>query len=204
MSEYPGTKYGTSQSPAASLRRNIDDGILRDYNLLVCAYCWQLCFIFHSVPKHKTRRRPARSIPTTRVSVVVLDQGKILLVKHRKGARQYWVLPGGRLEYGETFTECAVREVKEETGLDVHVEKIIFLSEAIAPDRSRHIVNVYLTARVTGGKMEVGDEPVLAAVDFLCLSELEKLTLYPPVSRHILNAAPGNFENIEYLGNLWV
>lgn len=136
--------------------------------------------------------------------MVVIDADKILLVKHRKGARHYWVLPGGRLEYGETFNECAVREVKEETGLDVEVEKIVFLSEAIAPDRSRHIVNVYVTARVTGGKMQVGDEAVLAAVDFIPVAELEKLTLYPPVSKQILEAAPGNFDQIEYLGNLWV
>ncbi len=136
--------------------------------------------------------------------MVVIETDKILLVKHRKGARQYWVLPGGRLEYGETFNECAVREVKEETGLDVEVEKIIFLSEAIAPDRSRHIVNIYLTARVTGGKMEVGNEAVLADVDFLPMAELDRLTLYPPVSRQILDGAPHNFERIEYLGNLWV
>lgn len=145
-------------------------------------------------------------IPTTRVSVIVIDENEnILLVKHRKGPRQYWVLPGGRLEYGETFQECAVRELKEETGLDVEVDKIVYLSEAIAPDRSRHIVNVYLTARAVGGVMAVGNEPVLVAVDYVPLKELEVCTLYPPVGEQILASKKNGFaDGITYLGNLWV
>jgi 8-oxo-dGTP diphosphatase len=154
----------------------------------------------------RPKRKPGKVIPTTRVSVVVIgDDGKILLVRHRKGSRQYWVLPGGRLEYGETFDECAVRELKEETGLDVKVDRLIYLSEAIAPDRSRHIVNVYLTAHVVGGKLQLGDEPVLCGVDFVPLSELSVATLYPPVGARLLeNLDKGFMPGIEYLGNLWV
>lgn len=156
--------------------------------------------------KHRPKRKSGKVIPTTRVSVVVIKDGKeILLVRHRKGTRQYWVLPGGRLEYGETFFECAVRELKEETGLDVEVDKLIYLSEAIAPDRSRHIVNVYLTAHVIGGVMKVGNEPVLAGVDFVPLDELQSSTLYPPVGKQLLEHIASGFEpGIQYLGNLWV
>lgn len=156
--------------------------------------------------KHRSKRKAGKAIPTTRVSVIVISAEKrILLVKHRKGSKQYWVLPGGRLEYGETFQECAEREIQEETGLEVAVDKMVFVSEAIAPDRSRHIVNVYLTARVTGGTMLLGNEPVLAAVDFLPLSELETNTLYPPVGRQILDGIENSFsKGIQYLGNLWV
>jgi ADP-ribose pyrophosphatase YjhB (NUDIX family) len=157
--------------------------------------------------KQRFKRRPGQTIPTTRVSVVVLDDEskKILLVRHRKGSRYYWVLPGGRLEYGETFHECATRELKEETGLDVEVERFLFISEAIAPDRSRHIVNIYVKARVLGGILKVGNEPVLAGVEFMNLSELERMTLFPPVGQMILDALPNGFsDGIKYLGNLWV
>lgn len=155
--------------------------------------------------KHKNKRKPLANIPTTRVSVVVVQDSKILLVRHRKGNRQYWVLPGGRLEYGETFQECGVRELKEETGLDVEIQDFLYLSEAIAPDRSRHIVNIYLKARVVGGTMKLGSEPVLAGVDFLPLEELTKITLFPPIAQSILNNLPnGKPAGIEYLGNLWV
>ncbi|MBX9694241.1 MAG: NUDIX hydrolase [Cyanobacteria bacterium] len=145
-------------------------------------------------------------MPTTRVSVVVVNkENKILLVRHKKGNQRYWVLPGGRLEYGETFEECAIRELKEETGLDVEVERFLFLSEALAPDRSRHIVNIFIKAKVVGGTMKLGDEPVLAGVDFLPLEDLAKLTLFPPVSDEILEAlSAGSSKGIRYLGNLWV
>ncbi|PWT99711.1 MAG: NUDIX hydrolase [Candidatus Melainabacteria bacterium] len=157
------------------------------------------------MPKPKNKKKRGNNIPTTRVSVVVVQDSKILLVKHRKGTRQYWVLPGGRLEYGETFQECGIRELKEETGLEVEVQDFLFLSEAIAPDRSRHIVNIYLKGKVTGGTMKLGSEPVLAGVDFLPLAELGKITLFPPIAQAIINSLPnGSAGGIEYLGNLWV
>jgi 8-oxo-dGTP diphosphatase len=158
------------------------------------------------LPKPKFKKKPRQPLPTTRISVVVItEEQKILLVRHRKGNRQYWVLPGGRLEYGETFQECAIRELKEETGLDIEVERFLFLSEAIAPDRSRHIVNIYLKAKIVGGTMRLGNEPVLAAVELVPFSELERSTLFPPVGDIILNSLSNGFgQGIEYLGNLWV
>lgn len=156
--------------------------------------------------RHRFRKKIGPTIPTTRISVIVIsDDRKILLVRHRKGNRQYWVLPGGRLEYGETFEECAQRELKEETGLDIAVEKFLYLSEAIAPDRSRHIVNIYMKAKVTGGTLMVGDEPVLAGVDFIDLAELERVTLYPPVAKFILAGCEKGFDDkMIYIGNMWV
>ncbi len=159
-----------------------------------------------------TKTKPGKkkkNIPTTRVSVIIVEDEKILLVKHRKGNSLYWVLPGGRLEYGETFIDCAVRELQEETGLNVQAEEFLFLSEAIAPDLSRHIVNVYLKAKVIGGKLRLGDEPVLAGLDYLPLSELKNITLFPPVGKIILDSLCSSSTGqsqpaMQYLGNLWV
>lgn len=173
----------------------------------VLPYNFNLVTLLKVIKLPKRRFAPKKkSIPTTRISVVVLSRDeKILLVRHKKGNQKYWVLPGGRLEYGETFEECAVRELKEETGLDVEVERFMFLSEAIAPDRSRHIVNIFIKARVIGGTMKLGNEPVLAGVDFVPLDELSRITLFPPVSDEILDALYGNSNRgIKYLGNLWV
>ncbi len=156
--------------------------------------------------KQRIKRQHGSTIPTTRVSVVVVsDDRQILLVRHRKGNRRSWVLPGGRLEYGETFGECAIREIKEETGLDIEVEKFLFLSEALAPDRSRHIINVYLKGRIVGGIMRIGNEPVLAGVDFVPASDLETREIFPPIGKRILEAIANGFSGgIQYLGNLRV
>lgn len=158
--------------------------------------------------KIKFKGKPRPTTPTTRVSVIVISEDKkILLVKHRKGSKTYWVLPGGRLEYGESFEECAIRELKEETGLTVEVQGYLFLSEAIAPDKSRHIINVYVKGKVIGGELELGKEPVLVGVEFIPLADLGNFTLFPPVSKQLLEAhsKPRSSPNdLSYLGKLWV
>ena len=143
--------------------------------------------------------------PNFRVSVIIVnDKKEILLVQHRKANRYYWVLPGGRIEYGESFKDCAVRELKEETNLDIKFGNVVFLSEAIAPDRTRHIINIYATGEVLGGELKVGDEEILADAAYKPILELEKITLYPPVADKLIKAYKEGFTKLEYLGNLWV
>ena len=74
--------------------------------------------------------------------------GSILLVRHQKPERApYWVLPGGRLEPGETIPECAERELFEETGLTVQFSEVLYVSEFMR--EGRHTVDI--TVRGCGG-----------------------------------------------------
>lgn len=155
-------------------------------------------------PRNRSKRLSLQR-PNFRVSVIIInDKEEILLVQHKKGSRYYWVLPGGRIEYGEDFAACAVRELKEETNLDIKFGKVVFLSEAIAPDKSRHIINIYATGEVLGGDLRVGSEPMLQDVAFKPIHDLDKITLYPPVVDEIIQAYKEGFANLKYLGNLWV
>jgi 8-oxo-dGTP diphosphatase len=52
----------------------------------------------------------------------VAEDGRVLLCRNHRGE---WELPGGRPELGELFQDCAVREVREETGLDVTVDRLL-------------------------------------------------------------------------------
>lgn len=62
-----------------------------------------------------------------RYQAAILRDGKMLLILHREhnGGREYWVIPGGGREEGESEAECVAREVLEETNLTVRVEGLL-------------------------------------------------------------------------------
>ena len=113
--------------------------------------------------------------------------GSILLVRHRKPDREpYWVLPGGRLEPGETIPGCAERELAEEARLDVDFAGVLYVSEFMKD--GRHTVDV--TVRATVGSAEepsLGEDPeveedseqTLTDIRWVGLDELEDIELLP-------------------------
>lgn len=56
-----------------------------------------------------------------RVTGILVEDNKILLVKQKVSDKRNWSLPGGKLEQGETVEQGIIREMKEETGLDVEI-----------------------------------------------------------------------------------
>lgn len=56
---------------------------------------------------------------------IILHNDKVLIIKQFHKGQSYWDLPGGKMEYGEKPEETVVREVKEETGLDVAVGRLL-------------------------------------------------------------------------------
>ena len=84
-----------------------------------------------------------------RVTGVLIEDGKILLVKQKVSPNRSWSLPGGRLEQGETIEEGLVRELFEETGLKVKVVKLLYLCEK--PDSIPSLLHItFLVERICG------------------------------------------------------
>jgi 8-oxo-dGTP diphosphatase len=83
--------------------------------------------------------------PVVAVGAIVIDKGSILLVKRNtEPARGQWSLPGGRVELGETLREALVREVREETGIDVDVDGLIGTAERVVRDDDGDIAYHYV------------------------------------------------------------
>jgi 8-oxo-dGTP diphosphatase len=95
--------------------------------------------------------------PMVGVGAVVVDRGRVLLV--RRGHEPLlgrWSLPGGLLELGEGLEEGVIREVKEETGLDVEPVQLIKLLDRIHREGERvryHYVIADYLCRVVGGEL---------------------------------------------------
>jgi ADP-ribose pyrophosphatase YjhB (NUDIX family) len=142
--------------------------------------------------------------PRIRVNVICPQGDELLLVRHQKGEKTYWLLPGGGVEFGESLTTCAEREMREETGLTVEVDRPVWMSEAIDPDGRRHILNVYLLARITGGEVTQGLDAAVVEVAFQPVAALPGLTVYPPVAQHLVALHAADYATpMTYLGELW-
>ena len=96
--------------------------------------------------------------PAPAVGVIVIENGKVLLVQRkfepRKGG---WTLPAGFVEYDEHVEHCAVRELKEETGLDVELTGMFNAYSAMDDPRVRVVLLLY-TGRRVGGELAAGDD----------------------------------------------
>ena len=132
---------------------------------------------------------PACEHPRVRVAALLLIDDRVLLVRHRKEGRSYHLLPGGGVEWGESLSAALVREVAEETGLEIDVGRPLLLSDTIDPSGSRHVVNITFAATVIGGELVTtsGDERVVG-IDLVQVARLNALDLRPPVAAEILDA----------------
>lgn len=113
----------------------------------------------------------------TRYQGLIIQDQKILLIQHgaHDGAWSHWVLPGGGMESGETPEDCIVREMKEETLLDVEVVRLV-LDEPDHPDSAYQRRKSYL-CRVLSGKEAPGYEPELEASSIYAITAVRWLDL---------------------------
>lgn len=96
--------------------------------------------------------------PAPAAGVIIIEEGKVLLVQRKFDPRAGgWTLPAGFVEYEEHVEECAVRELKEETNLDVELTGLFGAYSAMDDPRVRVVLLLY-TGRRTGGQLRAGDD----------------------------------------------
>jgi ADP-ribose pyrophosphatase YjhB (NUDIX family) len=105
---------------------------------------------------------PANSVVPSTTAVVTDEQDRIVLIRRRDN--DLWALPGGGMELGESIVDTAVREVKEETGLDVEVTGLIGVYTnprhvmAYTDGEVRQQFSLCFTTRLLGGDLLVDAE----------------------------------------------
>jgi len=96
---------------------------------------------------------------SVRYQGAIVQEDCLLLIRHQEhvSGRDYWVIPGGGRKEGESEEACVIREMKEETNLDVEVVRLI-LDEPHFPGRVYQRARTFL-CRPVGGEAQPGYEP---------------------------------------------
>ena len=132
------------------------------------------------------------SYPRVGVGVIVTKGDRVLLLE-RKGAHGQgtWSTPGGHLEYGETPEQCAVRETKEETDVDIANVRAIGYTNDVFSSSGLHYITLWMASEYRSGEATVAAPYEASQVGwyswdtlpcplFLPLSKLIRGESYPP------------------------
>jgi 8-oxo-dGTP diphosphatase len=146
--------------------------------------------------------------PRIRVSALLRWHGRVLLCRHEKPGREYWLLPGGGVNSGESLPEALQRELAEELGIDedVPVEGPVAIVDSIAPVRSfaaKHVVHIIFAGDLGGRSLEAvtSKDAAVRGHRLFALDELDGVVLHPPIQRFLRRWQPG--DPVVYLGALW-
>src|SRR5512144_550829 len=97
--------------------------------------------------------------PRIRVSAILSWKGRVLLCRHEKAGKEYWLLPGGGVNSGESLVQALRRELTEEVGIgeDLTFEGPLAVVDSIAPKRAfvgKHVVHIIFAADLSGRSLE--------------------------------------------------
>jgi len=122
--------------------------------------------------------------PIPAIGVVCLRGDKVLLVRRGRPPRLgEWSLPGGRIEPGERMVDAALRELREETGVEAQITGLIDVVDGLFPEAGRHYVLIDYAARWLSGEPTAGDDALEAR--FVALDEVEALVDWSETRRII-------------------
>lgn len=144
---------------------------------------------------------------------VIIQEGKLLVIKKQDKEGYYYILPGGGQEHGESLHQTLKRECIEEINVDVEIGNLIFIREYIgknhehfAFDSEVHQMEYMFLCKVKQGSKKIGNGIVpdegQIGVEWLPLFELLSYRLYPQTMRQYIIDYNAGKDSAVYLGDI--
>lgn len=125
--------------------------------------------------------------PVPAVGVVCLRGDEVLLIRRGTPPRLgEWSLPGGRIEAGERAVDAALRELREETGVEARILGLIEVVDGVFPEAGRHYVLIDYVAEWVAGEPVAGDDAAAAA--FMSLEAAREVVAWSETRRVLAKA----------------
>jgi ADP-ribose pyrophosphatase YjhB (NUDIX family) len=145
--------------------------------------------------------------PRIRVSAILRWSDRILLCRHEKAGRgEYWLLPGGGVNSGESLVDALYRELEEECGItdELPVEGPVAIVDSISPQvGAKHVVHIIFAGDLSGRSLEAvtSHDAAVRGHRLFETADLDGVVLHPPIQRFLRRWVPG--DPAVYLGSLW-
>ena len=112
-----------------------------------------------------------------RLTGILVEEGRLLIIRQDMPDGRQWYLPGGQLEPGETIEKGIIREMREETGLEVAMEKLLAVSDTSF--RNPSALHILLQVKRLSGELRIpGLEYDSVAITDVRFVPIEKLCEY--------------------------
>ena len=130
--------------------------------------------------------------PRIRVSAILRWKGRMLLCRHEKPGKEYWLLPGGGVNSGESLVDALHRELAEEIGIDerLTVEGPVAIVDSISPTPSfaaKHVVHIIFAGDLGGRSLEAvtSQDAAVRGHGLFEVNDLDGIVLHPPIARFL-------------------
>jgi 8-oxo-dGTP diphosphatase len=145
------------------------------------------------------------SQPRVGVGCIVMRGGETLLVQSRREGQ--WSSPGGNLDFGESPTDCALRETAEEAGVTLAAVEFLAVTNDVMPERGTHYITIWMVGEADTGEISIADEQEIADAGWFPLDSLPE-PKHPYFENllqggHLQTSTENPFASSQGLGSGW-